>query len=97
MIAAPYFDGWFAHLPVVRLDALVEMSGVGDVPAFNPQFQTLSGRGRISWGTSDTRVDWRLAQALQTDTTVDRVEYPGLGHETTPQAIDDILSWLKAN
>lgn len=97
IMASHMFDGWFAHLPVVRLDALTEMRCIGDVSSFNPQFETITGRGRLSCGSSDTRVNGSLTKSLKVGADVDRVEYPGLDHETKPEAISDIIVWLKSH
>lgn len=96
------FDGWFACLPVTRLDALTELSSVGTVTNFEP-FSNSSilslKNGLITWGTADTRVNYLLTIQLANNlaANITKIEYPGLGHVTGTQQINDILSWLNTN
>lgn len=95
------FCAWWAHLPVVRVDALTELTGVGNAQGFNPQFEVeaLGGKpGMIGWGTADTRVNWALAKDLadKLPNTVTKHEYPGLDHTTNSQGVADIVAWVSS-
>jgi hypothetical protein len=91
------FAGWFALLPVTRLDALAEFPGL-DVPQFNPLNETAALGllpGFLEWGTADDRVNWHLTSQLADHLkNVRKTEYPGHAHETTQQNIDDLMAWI---
>jgi hypothetical protein len=93
------FAAWFAHVPVVRIDALTEFSSVGDVKKFNPQYEVvgLSAKpGLLTWGTTDARVNYLLTIDLanQLPETVEKIGYAGMGHTTTSQSVADIRAWV---
>ena len=93
------FAAWFSHLPVTRIDALAEFPLVGDVPRFNPFFDSDSlaqSVGWISWGTADTRVNGALTKSLaqQFSGSVSKVEYVGQDHSTNPGNIADMVGWI---
>lgn len=92
------FAAWWAHMTVTRVDALTELSGVGDAVRFNPQFEVerlAMKKGYISWGTADTRVNWTLTKAIadQLPGIVTKHEYAGLDHTTNTQGVSDILAY----
>jgi hypothetical protein len=95
------FLGWFAHVPVTRIDALSEFPGVGDVKRFNPFFDIpslTSTTGFISWGTADTRVNGALTKTLSQSlgAGVTKIEYVGQDHSTNAQNVVDMVGWVTA-
>jgi hypothetical protein len=93
-----HFTGWFAHLPVTRVDALTELSGVGDAKRFNPFFDVGSLKdtnGFITWGTADTRVNYLLTVALASQMgSVIGQPYPGQDHYTNATNVADMRTWV---
>lgn len=93
------FSGWFAMLPVVRLDALAEFPDL-DVPRFNPlnEAAALSRLpGFLTWGTADDRVNWHLTAQLADrimGENIHVIEYPSQPHETRPHNIADLMEWI---
>jgi hypothetical protein len=94
------FDGWFASMPVTRLTALAEFFGRPEPSQFDPFHEMArlkNSNGLMTWGTADTRVDWRLSRqlwdAIGSPHTV-HVEYAGKAHDTTPEQIVDLLNWI---
>ena len=100
-VATGRFAAWFAHVPVTRIDALSEFPSVGDVRAFNPQYELSPLKmttGLVTWGTADTRVNGLLTKAIadQLPPSVSRIEYAGQDHSTTAQNVADIAAWVNA-
>jgi hypothetical protein len=93
-----HFAGWFAHLPVTRVDALTELSGAGDAKRFNPFFDVASLKdtnGFITWGTADTRVNYLLTISLASQMgTVTQQPYPGQDHSTNAQNVSDMRAFV---
>lgn len=98
-IASDLFVGYFAILPVVHMDALVEMQGTV-APLFNPmnELATLEQYpGLISWGTNDLRVNYQYSidlVAMLNPANVTGIEYVGLDHTTNSQVVQDTLDWI---
>lgn len=92
------FVGWEASMPVTRIGALEELKSVGDLPGFNAFAEIprlANSRGFMSWGTVDYRVDHRLDEALYAaiqSPTIVGVSYPGVAHQTTPIAVNNLLA-----
>lgn len=100
-IAPDLFTAYFAILPVVHMDALIEMQGTV-APAFNPlnEVATLEQHsGLITWGTHDLRVNFNYSIELvnlMDQTNLTTHEYVGLDHTSTPQVVLDTLTWVQS-
>lgn len=100
-IASDLFVGYFAILPVVHMDALVEMQGTV-APLFNPmnELATLEQYpGLISWGTQDFRVNFLYSVDLVNlinPANLTAIEYVGLDHTTNAQVVADTLAYVQS-
>lgn len=99
----PRFSGWFASMSVTKMTALKEFKGISNPSFFDPFFQVTnlkSSTGFMTWGTADTRVDYKLSQELYAEIkspSIAFVEYEGMEHDTTDRQIADLVGWIDKN
>jgi pimeloyl-ACP methyl ester carboxylesterase len=97
----PGVTGYLAVLPVVAVGALTEFAGFS-TPAFDPRqdvTRLAAIPGHVEWGTSDTRVDYRLtvelvAQIIQAGGQVSVREWAGLAHTGLP-SWGSVSTWVR--
>lgn len=93
--------GFACHLPATNPAVMTEFSG-DDLSGLHPASPHVAntGPGRISWGTSDTRVGFvdtqNLASALNAlNSQIVGVAY-AVDHTTTTGHVNDLLAWAAA-